>query len=77
MMKRMINLDAPRERALLFQFGRHRLKRDTRTRERDGTRTVEGRNRNRSVVPRDKCDGLVLRQSDREHGSFAAPAFLH
>ena len=70
-------MHAPRERALLFQFGGHRLKRNTRTRERDGTRTVEGGNRYRSIVPRDECDGFVLRQSDREHRSFAASAFLH
>ena len=77
MMKRMIDPHEPGERALRFEFGGHRFERNTRARERDRTRSVESGNRHRPVVPRDQCQRFLLGQTDCEHRSFAAPAFLH
>ena len=76
-MKRMIDPNESRERALRLEFGGHRLERNARTRERDGTRPVEGGNRDSAIVPRNERQGFVLRQSNREHRSFAASARFH
>src|SRR2546430_6241129 len=77
MMKWMIDPNESRERALRLEFGGHCLERNTRTRERNGTRPVEGGNRYGPVVPRDEGQGFFLGQSDSEHRSFSASTRLH
>src|SRR5450631_1719887 len=77
MMKWMINPNELRERALRLKFGGHGVERNTRTREGNGTRPVEGRNRYSAVVPRDEGQGFFLRQSNSEHRSFSASAGFH
>ena len=77
MMKWMIDPHEPRKRALRLEFGGHRFERNARPRKRDRTRSVERGNRHRPVVPRDQRQRFLLAQTDREHGAFAARAFLH
>src|SRR6266403_982340 len=77
MMKWMIDPNESRERALCLEFGGYGLERNARTRERNGTRPVEGRNRYSAVVPRDEGQGFFLRQSNSEHRSFSASAGFH
>src|SRR6266850_461289 len=77
MMKWMIDPNESRERALRLKFGGHGLERNTRTRERNGTRPVEGGNRYNAVVPRDESQGFFLRQSNSEHRSFSPSAGFH
>jgi hypothetical protein len=77
MMKWMIDPNESRERAACLEFGGHGLERNARTRERNGARSVEGRNRYSAVVPRNERQGFVFRQSYREHRSFAASARFH
>src|SRR6476659_6208652 len=77
MMKWMIDPNESRKRALCLEFGGHRLERNARTRERNGTRPVEGRNRYSAVVPRNEGQGFFLRQSNSEHRSFSASAGFH
>src|SRR6266576_677446 len=74
MMKWMIDPNESRERSLCLEFGGHGLERNARTRERNGTRPVEGRNRYSAVVPRNEGQGFFLRQSNSEHRSFSASA---
>ena len=76
-MKRMIHPNETGESALRLELGRDRFERKARTRKRDRTRTVEGGNRDGAIVPRDECEGFLFRQTDGEHGAFAASAFLH
>src|SRR5204862_8036320 len=77
MMKWMIDPNESRERSLCLEFGGHGLERNARTRERNGTRHVEGRNRYSAVVPRNEDQGFFLRQSNSEHRSFSATAGFH
>src|SRR6478672_9550016 len=77
MMKRMIDPNESRERALCLEFGGHSLERNARTRECNGTRPVESRNRYSAVVPHNEGQGFFLRQSDSEHRSFSASAGFH
>ena len=77
MMKRMIDPHESRKCALRLELGGDRFERNSRTRERDGTRAVESGNRYCPIVSRDECDGFVLGQSDGKHRSFAASAFFH
>src|SRR5882724_12314127 len=77
MMKWMIDPNESRERALCLEFGGHGLERNPRTRERNGTRPVEGRNRYSAVVPRNEGQGFFLRQANSEHRSFSASAGFH
>src|SRR2546423_12846295 len=77
MMKRMIDPNESRERALRLEFGGHGLERNPRTRERNRTRPVEGRNHCSAVVPRNEGQGFFLRQSNSEHRSFSASAGFH
>src|SRR6478736_165790 len=77
MMKWMIDPNESRERALCLEFGGHGLERNPRTRERNGTRPVEGRNRYSAVVWRNEGQGFFLRQSNSEHRSFSASAGFH
>ena len=77
MVKRMIDPNESRERALCLEFGGHGLERNAPARERNGTRPVEGRNRYSAVVSRDEGQGFFLRQSNSEHRSFSASAGFH
>src|SRR5260370_32367256 len=77
MMKWMIDPNESRERSLCLECGGHGLERNARTRERNGTRRVEGRNRYSAVVPRNEGQGFFLRQSNSEHRSFSASAGCH
>src|SRR6266436_7429705 len=77
MMKWMIDPNESRERALCLEFGGHGLERNPRTRDRNGTRPIEGRNRYSAVVPRNEGQGFFLRQSNSEHRSFSASAGFH
>ena len=77
MVKRMIDPNESRERALRFEFGGHRFERGTRTRKCDRTRPVYGGDRDGSIVSRNERQGFVFLQSYREHRSFAASARFH
>src|SRR5258708_31977487 len=77
MMKWMIDPNESGEHVLCLEFSGHGLERSAPTRQRNGTRPVEGRNRYSAVVPRDEGQGFFLRQSNSEHRSFSASAGFH
>src|SRR4029434_3087998 len=77
MMKWMIDPNESRERAACLEFGGDGLERNARTRERNGTRSVEGRNRYSAVVPRDEGQGFLLRPPHSEHPSCSGSAGFH